>query len=63
MHRWYSTNDPAYKRMCKVVIDACRRDLGMSPIDDYDVEIGGGDVGGGSGSGTGGGDEDEDEDE
>ena len=41
------------------MIDACRRDLGMPPIDDYGVEIGGEDVGGGSGSGTGDGDEEE----
>ena len=57
--KWFSTHDPVYKRLCKDVVDACRRDLGMPPIDDYGVEIGDGDVGGGSGTGDG--DEDEEE--
>ena len=57
--KWYNTQDPVLKRLCKEVVDHCRRDLRLPPIDAYGVEIGGGDVGGGSGTGDG--DEDEEE--
>ena len=57
--KWYNTHDPVLRRLCKEMVDRCRRDLGMPPIDDDGVEIGGGDVGGGSGTGDG--DEDEEE--
>ena len=51
--KWYNAQDLVLKRLCKEVVDQCRRDLRLPPIDDYGVEIGGGDVGGGSGTGDG----------
>ena len=57
--KWYNTHDPVLRRLCKEMVDQCRRDLRIPPIDDDGVEIGGGDVGGGSGTGDG--DEDEEE--
>ena len=57
--KWYNAQDPVLKRLCKEVVDQCRRDLRIPPIDDDGVEIGGWDVGGGSGTGDG--DEDEEE--
>ena len=32
--KWFNTHDPVFKRLCKDVVDQCRRDLGMPPIDE-----------------------------